>query len=598
MRVSKLYSNRPDIFTSVDFRVGINAIIAEIRLAANRDKDTHNLGKTTLGRLLDFCLLQGRDAKFFLFKHLDRFEDFIFFLEVELPDSSYLTIRRSVAEASKVSFKKHEASHQDFSDLSDASWDHSQLPFDRAREMLDALLDWRALSPYGYRKIVGYLIRSQDDFRDVFHLRKFASAHSDWKPFLASMLGFNSIAVEQLYAIEKSLSEKESTVDTVRKELGGSIEDISKIEGILLLKHREAEQKQNLLDAFDFRSHDKVSTKVLVDEVDAAIARLNAERYSLSQNRKKVLASLEDDQILMSPEEVQRVFSEAGVLFPQQLKRDFQQLIAFNQAITDERRQYLLEEKAEIDAELKRINTELTALGRRRSEMLRFLTDTDVFVKYRQVSAELVTLRADIAMLERQRGFVHRLQELRSEIRMLREERGHLQSNVEADVEEKNANPESRFSAIRVFFNEVVEEVIDRKALLSVSSNQQGHLDFKADILDEAGNTTSAGIGHTYRKLLCIAFDLAVLRVHLDERFPRFSFHDGIFESLDDRKKENLVGVLRRYADLGVQPIVTLIDSDLPPAKVGESPLFDDEEVVLLLHDESEEGRLFRMAPW
>ncbi len=67
------------------------------------------------------------------------------------------------------------------------------------------------------------------------------------------------------------------------------------------------------------------------------------------------------------------MFEEAGVLFKGQIKKDFQQLIAFNRAITDERRGYLQEERSEIEAELKRVNTELTALGKKRSDMLSFL---------------------------------------------------------------------------------------------------------------------------------------------------------------------------------------------------------------------------------
>ena len=154
------------------------------------------------------------------------------------------------------------------------------------------------------------------------------------------------------------------------------------------------------------------------------------------------------------------------------------------------------------------------------------------------------------------------------------------------------------FSAIRVFFSEIVEEVIDRKALLSVSPNQVGHLEFRAEILDESGNATSADLGHTYRKLLCIAFDLAILRAHLDDKFPRFVYHDGVFESLDDRKKENLLAVIRRYAELGLQPIITLIDSDLPVRAGDEGPIFSTDEVVITLHDEGEQGRLFKMKAW
>ena len=598
MNLSRLYSNNPGLFEPVDFIHGLNVVMAEIRLPENRDKDTHNLGKTTLGRLLDFGFLAKRDPKFFLFKHLDLFKDFIFFLEIELQDASFVTLRRGVGEATKISFKRHEAGHQDLSALPMADWDHQDVPFDRARDLLDGLLDWRALKPWSFRKGLGYLLRSQDDFRDVFQLRKFASAHADWKPFLAHVLGFDAQLVAQHYEKEAELTEKQATAQTIKNELGGSIEDISKIEGILLLKQKEAEKKQKLLDAFDFRTHDKDQTKQLVDDIDGRIATLNAERYSLTQNKKKILASLEEDQILFNPDEAQRLFEETGVLFKGQIKKDFQQLIAFNRAITDERRGYLQEERSEIDAELKRVNTELTALGKKRSDMLSFLSATDVFSKYKQVSDDMVTLRADITSLERQRGFLHRLQELRTGIRALTEERGHLQTQIEADVEKQNSDQDSLFSTIRLFFSEIVEEVINRKALLSVSPNQAGHLEFKAEILDESGNATSADLGHTYRKLLCIAFDMAVLRAHIDDKFPRFVYHDGVFESLDDRKKENLLMVIRRYAELGLQPIITLIDSDLPVRTVENESVFGRDEIVLSLHDENEQGRLFKMKAW
>lgn len=598
MKLSRLYSNKPDLFEPVEFVPGLNVVMAEIRLPENRNKDTHNLGKTTLGRLIDFGFLSGRDAKFFLFKHIDLFKDFVFFLEIELMDASYVTVRRSAEEASKISFKKHEASHQDFAALPAAEWDHLDMPFERARDMLDSLLDWRALMPWSYRKCLGYQLRSQDDFRDVFQLRKFAAAHADWKPFLAHILGFNAQLIALHYEKEGQLKEKEATAQTIKNELGGSVEDISKIEGILLLKQQEAEKKQKLLDAFDFRAQDKDRTKQLVDVIDESIATLNAERYSLNQNKKKILASLEEDQILFNPDEAQRLFEEAGVLFKGQIKKDFQQLIAFNRAITDERRRYLQEERSEVEAELKRVNTELNVLGKRRSDTLSFLSGTDVFNKYKQVSDEMVTLRADITSLERQRGFLHRLQELRTNIRALTEERGHLQTQIEADVEQQNSDKTSLFSSIRLFFSEVVEDVIDRKALLAVSPNQSGHLEFKAEILDEAGNATSADLGHTYRKLLCIAFDLAVLRAHLNDKFPRFVYHDGVFESLDDRKKENLLAAIRRYADLGIQPVITLIDSDLPNRNEKAGSVFDENEIVLTLHDEDERGRLFKLRAW
>ncbi|MFT6429819.1 MAG: hypothetical protein ACJAXR_001798 [Halopseudomonas sp.] len=599
MKLSRLYSNQPDLFGPIEFRAGLNVVFAEIRLPENKDKDTHNLGKTTLGRMIDFCFLAGRDKDFFLFKQKDTFKDFVFFLEIGLPDGTYITVRRGVGEHTKISFKKHEAAHQNFTELYEASWDHFNLPFDRAREMLDGLLDWRAVSPWDFRKGLGYQLRGQGDYQDVFQLRRFAiGKHKDWKPYVAHILGFDHKLIEEHYSKLEEMESKKAIAQTVQTELGGSVGDLSKIEGILLLKQKDADKKQQLLDAFDFREQDKGQTENLVEEINVRVAELNAQRYSLNQARRKIMDSLEEDQILFRPDQAEQLFNEAGILFSGQIKKDFSQLIAFNRAITEERRGYLQEERAEIEVELKRVAEELDDLGKRRSDVLGFLSSTDVFAKYKQVTDDLVTLRADIATLEKQRGFLRRLQELRTEIRSLTKACGHLQSQIEADVESQNTDRASLFSVIRVYFSEIVEEVLAHKALLSVSPNAKGHLEFRAEILDDKGKATSADLGNTYRKLLCIAFDLAVLRAHLQDRFPNFVYHDGVFESLDDRKKINLLMVIRQYAELGVQSIITLIDSDMPPRIEATVPVFASDEVVLILHDEDDEGRLFRMKTW
>jgi uncharacterized protein YydD (DUF2326 family) len=598
MKLSKLYTNRPDLFEPLTFNSGLSVVLAEIRLPENRKKDTHNLGKTTLGQLIDFGLLAGRKPNFFLFRHSELFREFVFFLEIEILDSSFVTVRRSVEHHSRIAFKRHATPGMDLTDLPEASWDHSDVPFDKAKKLLDGMLDLRDLKPWSYRKVVGYLVRSQYDFEHVFYLRKFAAAHADWKPFLAHLLGFDGKLLRQHYAKEEELETKRSEERVIERELGGSIADLSKIEGMLLLKQKDAEKRQRLLDDFDFRQADKRQTKLVVDELDAKIAQLNAERYSLSQAKKKITASLADDEILFEPERAAEVFEEVGVLFAGQLKKDFEQLIAFNRAITEERGGYLKEELSEADSRLKELNTDLQKLGKRRADALSFLSTEDVFAKYKALTDELVTLRADITSLVRQRGFLRRLQDLRAQIRSLAEEKEHLQSQIEADVERQNSEPESLFSSVRVFFSEVVEEVIDRKALLSVSPNQKGHLDFKAEILDDSGNATSADLGNTYRKLLCVAFDLAVSRAHLPGRYPRFLFHDGVLESLDDRKKYNLLQVMRSCADLGIQHIITVIDSDLPQPTGTEDRFFTSDDVVLRLHDEGSGGRLFKMRPW
>ena len=599
MKLSKIYTDKPDIFQPIFFKEGLNVVYGEVRLPENRDKDTHNLGKSTLGRIIDFTLLSRRDPQFFLFKHKNIFDVFTFFSEIKLNNGGLLTVRRSVSRPSKISFKKHDEQDQDFSDLPDKDWDHLDVAFERAKKLLDGLLDLTSIKPWDYRNATGYLIRSQDDYNDVFKLRKIANAKEmEWKPYLAHLLGFNSQLVKDYYLREEKIKKIKEEEKTIRREIGLDIEDVGKIEGLLLIKQKDAEKKQAILDSFDFREQDKEKTEVLVDEIDEQIAQLNFKRYSLNHNRNKIVKSLEDEEIIFNPDEAEKLFKEAGIFFSGQIKKDFEQLIEFNKSITKERKKYLREEKTEIDKQLTEINLELDSLGRKRAKTLSFLSDTTIFSKYKALSNELVSNRANIESLETQKRHLQRLNEFQTQIRSLTEQNNSLQSEIERDIGIQNSEQSSLFSQIRLFFSEIIDEVIDRKALLNVFANQEGHLQFTAEILDESGNSTSAHMGHTYRKLLCIAFDLAILRARCDEKFPHFVFHDGVFESLDNRKKEKLLSVIRQYSGLGIQSIITLIASALPHRSQDEEAIVDESEIILKLHDQGTEGRLFKMEPW
>ena len=596
MRLSRLYTNFPAKFEPIEFEDGLNVVIAEIRLPENQDRDTHNLGKTTLGKIIDFCLLMKKSKKFFLFEYPEHFEDFVFYVELKLIDDSYLTLRRSVRDATLISFKRHVMS-VDFLENDVDDWDHEDVTFDRAKQMLDSMLDLQVAKPWDFRRGLGYLIRGQDDYTDIFKLASFAGAHSQWKPFLAHMLGFNSANVTCFYDQEKALSEETLKLKTIELELAGLEGNASKVEGLLQLKRKESEERAKLLDRFDFKNADLRKTESLVDEIDSQIAELNKRRYSLKHSKKKISDTLERDQIVFDPEKATELFREANVFFEGQIKKDFEQLIEFNRSITSERLKYLREELKEIKLELTNINNRLEELSSKRSGSLAFLSSTDVFRKFKQLSEDQTRMLSDIATLERQKEFLARMQVLRNSIRTIGDEKDRFRDEIQIDVEAKNTDEESVFSRIRFYFNDIVNEVIDRHALLSVQLNGEDHLEFAGEILNETGHTTSASSGNSYKKLLCIAFDLAVLRARLDQRFSRFAFHDGVFETLDPRKKSKLLKVIRHYTELGLQLIVTTLDSDLPPSDNDES-VFSETEVVLRLHDEGIEGRLFKVPTW
>ncbi len=249
--------------------------------------------------------------------------------------------------------------------------------------------------------------------------------------------------------------------------------------------------------------------------------------------------------------------------------------------MAQERDSYLAEEQSELGAELEQVVAKLTTLSNERSKALAALSDAETFSKFRRLTIRLVEQRTEVEVLRRKAVLFDQIAAKKKEIRDLKQEREQLIERIENGI----LTADGKYAAIRTYFNEIIEEVIDRKASLYTSLNEEGNIEFHTEILDAGGHETSAGDGNTYSRLLCMAFDLAVARPYVDEAFPHFLYHDGALETLDDRKKLNLVHVLRDYSALGVQILITAIDSELPPTP-DDKQLFTDDELVLLLHDD------------
>jgi len=598
VRLVRLYSNQPELFEPVVFNDGFSVVLGEIRVPENRDLDTHNLGKSTLAQLIDFCLMKGRNPEFFLFKHEARFAAFKFFLEVRLPDGNYLTIGRSVATSSKMDLKRSAEPIVDADRLDSSEWDHDGVALERARTLLDGMLGIDALSPWRFRNLVGYLIRAQYDYKDVFQLDKFSGKHSSWKPFVAHLLGMDAELATSLYEKRDERDEAGETLQSLLYDWGVGEGDPSVISGLIDVKERQISDLEADLEALNFRDEDARTTVEVVEVTEVRIAGLNEERYQLTNLVRRLEDSLKDEKIIFEPAKAKSLFEEAGVLLPDQVEKDYEQLIAFNRSITGERRDALRSQLEASQRRIAAISENLRALNVERSQSLAFLRESDGVAKFRQLSSQLATLRGELGTLESKRIAAGRLTELRRRYRTLTEEFNELQTAAEQEIARMASDRGGLFGTLRRYFDEIVHEVVGQNAILAISVNSKGGLDFRAEFVNDAGVATSGDEGTTYKKLLCIAFDLAILRAYGDVKFPRFVYHDGALESLETRKKENLLSVFREYVGYGVQPIITVLGSDLPAALDQATSTVSGSEVIATLHDEGQDGRLFKMEQW
>lgn len=602
MQLSRLYSNREVIFHPIVFNSGpdakrLNVILATIRQRKDRSRDSHNLGKTTLIHLIDFLLLKNVSSEsHFLVKHADRFADFVFYLELRLHAGGFVTVRRSVADPTRIAFKQSKTAKVNLAALPEEEWDHIDVSLSAGRELLDAYLDLRMIKPWDYRKGVSYFLRSQEDYSDFFQIQKFVQGRDrEWKPYLACILGLDHEAVHQKYVIDDELDAVARRRDIKRLEVQPQNVDRGELVTRIDIAADDIHQISEQLDSFDFSAEERRISKRLVDEIESRISEINSDLYDLDLDIAQLEQSL-GRGIKFDLARIREIFEDSKIAFPEAITRSYEELVNFNKMLTKERNAALRARGKELAERRHSLSIEHNRLDEERQRLLRIIKDADTFRKYKALQGELVERRASLAFLEGQLERIDELGILEQELRDLRKKRDDYVTQIEQSL--------VRGSPIRtnvtLLFNRYVKEVLNISGQFIVGLNRSGNLDFEIKTTDATGNDTSQSEGHTYRKLLCALFDLAVLKALEEMPFYHFVYHDGILEGLDDRKKLNVLELIRKIISVGrIQSIISVIESDLPRSVENDSSIpFASNEIILELDDHGDSGRLFKMKPF
>ena len=587
MKISKIYSNKQ--FKNVEFNNDFNVVIGRITDKSKHEKDTHNLGKTLLISVIDFLLLGGFDKnRHFLGE--DIFKGQIFFCEIELNNGKYLLIKRSVDNPTRISFKLNDYKLEGFQQ--NINWDEKDLPFDKARNKLNEYLGFDVL-PWPYRKTITYFLRSQQDYLDVFKLNKFKlGKDKDWKPMVFDLLGFDGDIIKKKADLEERQAKLDYNISILKKEAKIDTSEKDKIQGLLEIKKDEKENTESKIDKFNFFEKDQSINHQLVEDIDSRIQILNTQRYNISFEIKKIEKSLSTSADEIDLNELKEIYDEVKIYFPSELLKNYEQLINFNKSITQERRKYLRENLDELKKDFNEIDEELEILETKKVELLDYLTDMDSYTKFKETQKSLSKLEAEIIRLEEKLVLIDRASEIEGEIQ-------EIQHSLEEKTKEIKSQIDLRkHTEIRRIFNNIISSVLSAQAVISISQNKQGNVEFNANIQNpQSGEITAEDFGTSYRKLLCMAFDLSILIHYSRNSFFRFVYHDGALEALDDRKKIKFLETVKKICkDYNLQYILTLIDSDLPKNEKNEVIQFPPDEICLELDDKDDSGKLFGIS--
>jgi len=594
VKLISLYSNNEALFPTISFHDGLNVVFARVQDPTQKDRDSHNLGKTFLIEVIDFCLLKTADKSHVFRKFEEIFGDFDFYLQVLTDKGQWVTVRRSVQGKKPVSLFISDTQAPRLSHIDEEEWTVNGLSVPKGEEALAMLLNLTVLRPYDYRKGLGYVLRRQSDWDEVFYLERFRRGKDkDWKPFVAKLLGFEPALVLRKYDLGEQLSSKQQLLRALEQEAGSRSSEYDRVKGLIELKQADVTKKHRELEQFSFRELEAEVSQSGAQEIEEEIGRLNERRYTIDYEVSEIDRSLEAN-LPFDLERIQQVFQEAQLTFPDSLSKGYTDLIDFNRRVSVSRGERLSKLRVELLEERQQIESDLVRLDGERHRALRILSERETLQKYRLLQDQVRAQEAEIAELERRLDKLDMAATTQREIQELQAKIGDCAKDLADSVRKDNPT----LSEIRRKFSLYVERVLNVPALLSVNTNDSGNLDFAVQTLDRsiAERETSEAAGTSYRKILCACFDLTLLSVYAKEPFYHFVYHDGVLEGLDNRKKVNLLELVRDVcAEFHLMYITSLIDSDLPRDERDQKLLFSQEEVVRELHDQGDVGRLFRM---
>jgi uncharacterized protein YydD (DUF2326 family) len=596
MKLSKLYSNKP--FHNTEFNIGLNVIFADVK-AKESPTSSHSIGKTKFIQLLDFLLLKKiTPKKHFLTSTKDtitkilKFNGYEFYLEVLLNSGSYLTIKRSVVDSSKISIKLSEVTTNEFE--IPKSWDFENIGIDEAQEKVNEYLDFdffKRNAGLDYRDTINYSLRVPDDgdYSDIFKLSKFTFDEKKWKTFMFSLLGFDSAPVEEKYKIEDEIKHKIKVIKEQEEGFNINSSQKDEVEGFIQVLNKSKLEKVQELNSLNFYNQDDKVIVELVDEIETRIGELNKQSYNLQFEVKKITESLKND-FTFDFELIKEVFGEVQLHFPDQLAKSYEELIEFNKQITVERRDLLRDTLAKKTEELREVKLTLFNLNKEKEKFRDIIQDNSILKKLREYQNEIIGLEHEIARFEAQLDSIKIIESKKTEIGRLEEELKTSVQKLSAIIDNTSNNP--RYVRVRNYFSDFAQAILNYPAIISISKNANNNVEYGYRV-----GETKKGEGNTYRKMLCVAFDLAILAEYSSESYFKFVYHDDVFSNQENKIRIRLLNLIKEYCTLyNIQYILSIIKDDLPRDENDNPIMFNDDEIIMELDDKNDNGKLFKTS--
>lgn len=560
-------------FREVVFSSGLNVVLADRAEDSEETESTNGLGKTTLLRIIHFCL-GGDFARDKVLTH-PRLANVGFGLDFEFNGQTISVFRTTSAH-------KHVVVSRSF--LDGFAIEAENLDSGRAKVSIE---DWRkALSlrlveGYGegeaaptFRELAIYLIRlGKAAFVDPE--AAFSNQSGASKRITVSyLLGLNHAGQDALQKLLDERTQVKAAIKALSDVRHTNEKSIGEMEAERVALEAQLAAKRKEVSAFNVRE-DYRDLQVRLASVDRELHELvnaNFTDQRLLSHYKESAAELPE----VDSERPVEILKNAGAVFKPEVLRTLDDVATFHSEVHRNRKNFLKSEMARLTAVISDRENQTVTLSGEKSRILGILNSSgaletlvELQSSFTEMTSQLEGLKAKIA--ERVK-FDRRDDELSARLSQER-------ALIKRDLEDRKSSVDEA----RLLFAEYTTALYGAPGKLSVDVNQSGYsLTFA---IDREGSD-----GVDQMVVFCFDLTVATLRARRSARFNTLIHDSALFADVDPRQYALALRLAASRAEAEGFQYICCLNTGALPSDLGELALQD--HVRLRLTDEGEAGRL------
>ncbi|HVY06235.1 MAG TPA: hypothetical protein VHB46_09685 [Burkholderiales bacterium] len=549
----------------IAFKQGLNLILD--KPTAVGTESGNNIGKTTVLRLIDFCL--GSDGD-------DIWEDSEFkgsinqdvFDFLHRTPAVYITLAISDKfhgnHSFRRSFKVKGEKGSGLSYIDDVPQDSITAYRD---EIKNILFGTKAKKP-SLRQLTPKFIRSSNFVmsKTLKFLGSFAS-EVDYEAVHLFLFGFFDVEVLEERA---ALSDKRAVV---ARDLQGAtrVRKEGEIEQLLLHLRREIDEAQAAIELrgevpeIAAAANSVSEIRVRASDVGTALGRIEGEIASINL----AIASLKHDYDNIDYVAVKSIYSEAGKYY-EKLQHDWEDLSNFVANLRGRKERFLQKQLDDLNAKAAITHQNLARLQVQENDLVTALRQTRAFEVALEARADLHEKLKQVGGLEES---LSSIQSLQATLEGIEEKIDETQKRIENG----KAQLTQRVSLFNEFFSALSKELYGEQYLLTFDESKNGSIVFSL-------TSVGANVGAGKKVSQTAAFDIAYIKFlrAAGINFPIFVCHDGV-EAIHGNQLSELLTTANA---LDGQLVLAALRDKLP----GISETFLEENTILEL---SQRDKLF-----